>query len=107
MWDNVKLVLFDDSIIVIFCGFELIKNMLSFVCKVFLEFCFIDFNDVVGSMWDLIFRVFLLFIQVEMYFVVDLWLIKVDFSMIESVLLNLIINVCDVSLEGGKISIGI
>lgn len=44
-------------------------------------------------------------IKVEMYLVGDLWNVQVDCNQFENVLLNLVINVCDVMCGNGVLII--
>lgn len=83
----------------------LIQCMFVFVCKQDLVIEFIDFVSIVEEMIDLLVCMIGVGLMIEMWFELGLFLVYVDVIQFELVLVNLVVNVCDVMFDGGYIFI--
>lgn len=97
--------LIDAAIAATYRGADLTRKMLTFARQAHLDPTELDLSEIVQHMDNWITRTIPASIRVEKFLLPDLWRVEADRSMVESAVLNLLINARDAMPDGGVISL--
>jgi PAS domain S-box-containing protein len=84
---------------------KLTKQLLSFSRRELIEPKVVNMNDLVGELGSMLQRIIGEDIQLKTHLAADLWLVKVDSSQMDQVILNLAVNARDAMPHGGTLTI--
>jgi two-component system cell cycle sensor histidine kinase/response regulator CckA len=84
---------------------DLVRQLLAFSRKQILEPRTLNLNNVVSNMGRMLHRIIGEHIDIETVLAPDLWIVKVDPTQIEQVIVNLAVNARDAMPAGGRLTI--